>query len=311
MKKINHYAFALLGIAIILFLWKIFHNQSPEKPPMSFTETVKDGKQDKSRIAENHHRENILKTPKGNLRFADVKPSYDMVNHFIDLGLIDEDYQKRLSRLRPNPWKVFLDENNHAIKFQIREVVIPTVNNDIAGMNKIEQSYLITEYGTNQISMNDKVMMKNLYLSLQVYNSFLDNATEESSKSFGTKEVEMYPVMAQYQGHPAPELRASDKNLDYLSGKNLPMILIKSNKGIPQDDDWSTASEEGQKILSKYGMEECVEIEWLLWPFPRNKEEAQFFASAPIPEHIGTGAIGYTPTVAAWERVHGKKYVDK
>ncbi len=309
MKKINHYAFALLAIAIILFLWKIFHNQSPEKPPIPLTGTVKDAAQDKNLNAENHHAKNILKTPKGSLHYAEIKPSYDMVDHFISSGFIDEDYQKRLSRLRPNPWKVFLDENNHAIKFQIREVVVPTVNNDLAGLDIIEQSYIITEFGTNQISMNDKVAMKNLYALLSGMHNLIEHCTQNSADSEGKQEIEMYPVMAQYQGLSNPEFRASDKNLAYLSGKNLPMLLIKSNRGYPHEDDWNTASDAGRKLMNKYGFDECMLIEWLLLPFPRNEEEAKFYAGVPRPESLGTAALRYTPTVAAWERVHGKKYV--
>jgi hypothetical protein len=309
MKKIHHYAIALIVIAIVLFLWKIFPNDSKVKPTNAPSGSDIHEADDSNFVESNNIGKKILQTPKGTLRYAEVKPSYDMVSRFIDLDLIDADYQQRLARLRPDPWKVFLDDNNHVVKFQIREVVLPTLNNDLAGLDIMEQWYIITEIGTNKISMDDKETMKNLYLSIQLDNSFLDNNTQEFSGGPNLQEVEMYPVIAQYQGIPYPELRNSDKNFAYLQGKDLPMILIKSNKGYPHKDDWNTASEEGRKLLNKYGMKECREIEWLLLPFPRNEEEVKFFANAPNPDSIGTAATRYTPTVKAWERVHGKKYV--
>ncbi len=306
MKKIHHYAIVLIGIAIVLILWKIVRNNSDIKTTnVQSGNVIREG-HDSNHIAANNTEKKILQSPKGSLSYAEIKPSYDMVNRFIEAGLIDADYQQRLYRLRPNPWKVFLDEHNHVVKFQIRDVTLATVNNDLAMLNDLEKWYIISEIGTNQISMDDEETTKNLYLSIQVHGSFLDNNTEEFSGGINLQEVEMYPVMAQYQGHPNPELRDSDKNLVYLAGKNLPMLLIKSNKGY---GTWSEASDEDKKLLNKYGMEECREIEWLLLPLPRNEEEAKFFANAPIPEHIGTGVLRYTPTVAAWERVHGKKYV--
>jgi len=311
MKKIHHCAIALIGIAVVLLLSKIFPNNSQEKPPIPLSRIVKDGAKDANLIAESHRGEKILKSPKGRLRYTEIKPSYDMVNRFIDLGLIDTDYQERLSRLRPNPWKVYLDDNNHVVKFQIREVVVPTVSNDLAGLDILEQSYVITEFGTNKISMNDKLAIKNLHTLLSGMHNLIEHFTQELAESSNMQEVEMYPVMAKYQGHPNPELRDSDKNLAYLSGKELPMLLIKSNKGYPRQDDWNTASDAGRELLNKYGFDECILIEWLLLPFPRNEDEVKFFANAPIPEHIGTAALRYTPTVAAWERVHGKKYVDQ
>jgi hypothetical protein len=86
------------------------------------------------------------------------------------------------------------------------------------------------------------------------------------------------------------------------------MLLIKSNKGY---GIWSEAGDEDKKLMNKYGQEDCIDIYWLLLPFPRNEEEAKFYAGVPRPESLGTAARRYTPTVAAWERVHGKKYVDK
>lgn len=306
MKRAHYYAISLIIVAIVFFLWKISSNNSKVNANNAQSGSMIDAKNNSKRIAENNDEKKILHAPKGILHYAEVKPSYDMVNRFNELNLIDTDYQVRLARLRPNPWKVFLDDNSHVVKFQIRDVVIPTVNNDLAGLDVIEKSYLISEFGTNDILLSDVNTMKYLYYSIQIYNSFLDNNTEEFSGYPNLQEVEIYPVMAQYQGHPNIEMRESDKNIEYLSGKNLSMILIKSNKGYGQ---WSEASDEDKKLLNKYGMEECMEINWLLLPFPRNEEEAKFYANAPNPDSLGTAATRYTPTVAAWERVHGKKYV--
>ena len=306
MKKFRYLAAALLAIAILIILWKYLGHDSKkphlQNPPVIFHDPrIINYKSSTNKSA------NYLKTPKGKIYYAEIQPAKKMVNQFIELGLIDADYQERLARLRPNPWKVFLDDKNHVVKFQIREVIHPTVNNDIEGLGVIEQSYVIKQFGTNQISLSDPVAMKKLYFSIQVHKSFLDNNTEEFAGT-NLQEVEMYPVMAQYIGHPNPELRDNEPNLVYLSGKDLPMLLLKTNKGFPNDDDWSTADDASRELLNKYGLKECMEIEWLLLPFPRTEEESKFFANAPIPEHVGTAATLFTPTVKAWERVHGKKY---
>ncbi len=311
MKKNYHYAIAFMAIAIGLILWKTIPNHSQKKRLAPSSAIIDDDAQQANSDTARLQAKNIIHTPKGTLRYAKMKPSYDMVNHFIESGFIDVEYQKWLARLRPNSWKVFLDEKNHVIKFQIREVVTPTVNNDVRMLNFIEEHYIITAIGSNKVSMEDKETMKNLYLSLQVNNSFLENNTQEFSGAPNLQEVEIYPVLAQYQGLSNPELRESDKNFSYLEGKDLPMLLIKSNKGTPNKEDRSTSTDEGRAILYKYGMEDCREVEWQLLPFPRNEEEVKFYTNSPDPDSIGTGARFFTPTVAAWERVHGKKYVEK
>jgi hypothetical protein len=135
--------------------------------------------------------------------------------------------------------------------------------------------------------------------------SYLHKSTKVSGE-IRPNEYVIYPVIARYHGEVNPT--DTDANKAYLQGKDMLMLLIINNRGYPNKSDYF--GDESALTIKRYGFEN-MDMLFDLIPLPRNQAEAEWYEKAPRPSEIAVGFRAYTPTVEAWERVNGKKYVVK
>jgi len=249
---------------------------------------------------------NVIKTPFGKIRFQEHIPVYNMIPKLRNEGFIENNEYDLLVRMGIRPWQVYLDERKNVVKITIHKVVQPTISINQQIVDDLASSGydILGSTGVN-IRLDDQNMMKH-FAKLMQENNYLQNSTLEEDQKYEPDELEMYPVMASYHGHSNNNLK--DENLAYLSAKEMPMLLVIENRGFPHIND--NFSDEVREVLIKYDMQNCMWLCWSLLPLPRNDAEAEWFAKAPKPNSIGNGNSTFAPTVSAWERVHGKKYIE-
>jgi hypothetical protein len=147
-------------------------------------------------------------------------------------------------------------------------------------------------------------------LQVRTYKTLLDKFYLHQSTKVGGEispnEFVIYPVIARHIGFYNEKFK--DENHSYLQDKEMLMLLIIENWGYPKKNDYF--GDESALTIKRYGFEN-MDMLFDLIPLPRNQAEAEWYAKAPKPFEIGAGFRAYTPTVEAWERVNGKKYVDK
>jgi hypothetical protein len=248
----------------------------------------------------------MLHAPFGKLRYKEHNPQYPLIEAFKDYGFLDQDTENVLISERGiNPWQVYLDDEQNVVKFTIREAIPPTVNlNDRLLADFQQQGYEIVGRNKINFKLDDKELMQQLYKTL--LDKFYLHQSTKVGGEITPNEYVIYPVIARYHGGADPS--GTDPNQAYLQGKDMLMLLIIRNRGYPNKSDYF--GDESALTIKRYGFENMDMLIDLI-PLPRNQAEAAWYAKAPKPSEIGAGFRAYTPTVEAWERVNGKKYVDK
>jgi hypothetical protein len=233
-------------------------------------------------------------------------PQYSLIQAFKDYGFLDEDTGNVLNKRGINPWQVHLDDEQNVVKFTIREAIPPTVNlNDRLLADFQEQGYEMVGRNKINFKLDDKELMQQLYKTL--LDRFYLHKSTKAGGEIRPNEFVIYPVIARYIGFYHENFK--DRNYSYLQDKEMLMLLIIENWGYP--NKLAYFSEQSAPTIKKYGSENCMDMLFTLIPLPRNQAEAEWYKKAPRPSEIGVGFRTYTPTVEAWERVNGKKYVDK
>lgn len=260
------------------------------------------------RNQDNPQNQNVIKAPFGKIRFEEHLPEYNMIPYLRQNGFINDDDYRQLASMVILPWQVYLDEQKHVVKITIHKLMQPTLSIKQQLIDDLAiNGYDILGSTGVKLDLDDKNMMKH-FATLMRNKNYLRKSTVRKGHDDSRDELEMYPVMARYHGR--IDTKIKDENLDYLSEKELPMLLVIDNRGIPKDDIRATASDEDRvELFYKYEVQNCMWITWTLLPMPRNDAEAEFFAKAPAPNSVAQSGSAFAPTVSAWERVNGKKYV--
>jgi hypothetical protein len=306
MNKKHFLAYAILITAIIIIVVKYSGYGSSKPQPKTDQNIHPNSSSATSREKETEDEKTTLHSPFGKLRYKEHVPQYPLIDTFKDYGFLDEDTGNVLNKRGINPWQVHLDDEQNVVKFTIREAIPPTVNlNDRLLADFQEQGYEMVGRNKINFKLDDKELMQQLYKTL--LDRFYLHKSTKAGGEIRPNEYVIYPVIARYHGQAAPT--DIDANQAYLQGKEMLMLLIIYNRGYPDKLDYF--GDESTLTMKKYGFENCMDMLFNLTPLPRNQAEAEWYKKAPRSSEIGVGFRAYTPTVEAWERVNGKKYVDK
>lgn len=306
MKTTNKFAFFLILLAIIIVGIKFKLNiKKLSDVAEDNSETPVLPASARSTLAQ--QKERVITTPVGTVPYNELYSKFDMVSQLNQENWLDEMRFQYLKKLKPYPWQIYQNEDSYVVKMQAGEVGQSLVNYDDIALNYFEkqQGYTVEGIDDGLINFNNKSIMKQLVSCFKRRN-ILDNATEEMSSSVDSKEVEIYPVAVRYV---TPMGSLDTRNQDYFGDRTLSMLLIKANNGNVRKEE--RQGEEWDHIFNTYGPAECRMVVWQLILLPRDEKEAEWFSKAPVPYAIGCGFQHPAPYVARWEKVHGKKYVEK
>jgi len=294
-------------VAIILIVVKFSGFGSSKPQPKTDQNFDPKPSSANSRENETEDEKMMLHSPFGKIGYKEHLPQYPFIERFKNYGFLDQDTENVLISERGiNPWQVYLDDEQNVVKFTIREAIPPTVNlNDRLLADFQQQGYEIVGRNKINFKLDDKELMQQLYKTL--LDKFYLHQSTKVGGEITPNEYVIYPVIARYHGGADPS--GTDPNQAYLQGKDMLMLLIIRNRGYPNKLDYF--GNESALKFKEYGMENCMDMLIDLIPLPRNQAEAEWYEKAPKPSEIGVGFRAYTPTVEAWERVNGKKYVDK
>lgn len=305
MNKKHFLSYAIIIVAIILIVVRLRDDGSSKAQPNTDQKIHPNPSSANSRENKKNDAKMMLHSPFGKIRYKEHIPQYPLIQTFKDYGFLDQNTENVLNNEGINPWQVYLDDEQNVVKFTIREAIPPTVNlNDRVLADFQQQGYEIAGKSNIHFKLDDKELMQQFYKVL-LAKSCLHKSTKRSSE-LSPNEYVIYPVIARYRGRSAPT--DLDANQVYLQDKEMLMLLIIENWGYPDEHDYF--GDESRLTIKRYGFENMDMLFYLI-PLPRNQVEADWYEKAPKPSEIGVGFRAYTPTVEAWERVNGKKYVDK
>jgi hypothetical protein len=305
MNKKHFLAYAIIIVALILILIRLGDDGSTQLQPTAGQENHTNQSSATSREKEKEDVKMMLHSPFGKLRYKEHIPQYPLIQTFKDYGFLDQQTENVLNSRGINPWQVYLDDEQNVVKFTIREAIPPTVNlNDLLLADFQQQGYEIAGRNKINFKLDDKELMQQLYKTL-LEKFYLHKSTKVGCE-ISPNEYVIYPVIARYHGEIDPT--SIDANQAYLQGKDMLMLLIIENWGYP--NKLAYFDDESVPTIKKYGLE-SMDMLFYLIPLPRNQAEAEWYEKSPKPYEIGASFRAYTPTVEAWERVNGKKYVEK
>ncbi len=304
MNKKHIIAYAIIIAAIILIVIRLSDHGSTQPMPTDGREIHTNQSSANSRENETNDAKMMLHAPFGKLRYKEHLPQYPLIQTFKDYGFLDQNTENVLNSRGINPWQVYLDDEQNVVKFTIREAIPPTVNmNDLLLADFQNQGYEIAGRNKINFKLDDKELMQQLYKTL--LDKFYLHKSTKVGGEIRPNEYVIYPVIARYHSEADP----SNVHQAYLQGKDMLMLLIIRNRGYPNELDYF--GDESVPTIKRYGVENCMDMLIDLIPLPRNQAEAEWYEKAPESSSIGASFRAYTPTVEAWERVHGKKYLDK
>lgn len=305
MNKKHFLAYAIMIAALILIVIRLSDDGSTQPQPTAGGENPTNQSSANSRKEETEDAKKILHSPFGKLRYKEYLPQYPLIQKFKNYGFLDENTENVLTSRGITPWQVYLDDEQNVVKFTIREAVPPTVNlNDRVLVDFQKWGYKIAGISKINFKLDDKELMQQLYKTL--LDKFYLHKSTTASGEIGSNEYVIYPVIAAYHGQVDPT--GVDANQSYMQDKDMLMLLIVENWGYP--NKLAYFGDESVPTIKKYGSENCMDMLFYLIPLPRNQAEAEWYEKAPKPSEIGASFRAYTPTVEAWERVNGKKYVE-
>jgi hypothetical protein len=305
MNKKHFLAYAIMIAAIILIVVRFSGYGTSNPQPNTGQNIHPKPSSATSREKETEDVKMMLHSPFGKLRYKEHIPQYPLIQTFKDYGFLDQQTENVLNSRGINPWQVYLDDEQNVVKFTIREAIPPTVYlNDRLLADFQQQGYEIVGRNKINFKLDDRELMQQLYKTL--LDKFYLHQSTKVGGEIRPNEYVIYPVIARYHGEIDPT--SIDTNQAYLNGKDMLMLLIIKNQGYPNKLDYF--DDESVPTIKKYGLESMDMLIYLI-PLPRNQAEAEWYEKSPKPYEIGASFRAYTPTVEAWERVNGKKYVEK